>query len=262
MNMPVRYGSHCGFGNWSVKIFGALVRQRYGTEAVGYLSRKIRKSRYIDEEYRGRSSEALIERSIYKVKSKCPRPLKRVMKRILKGQKSPPSPPGLKLNLGCGDKYREGYLNIDVNSQIADIHEDILNLEFDNESVSEVLMVHVIEHIDFSLVRPFLKRLFTWLREDGLLIIEFPDVLKVARCVLQFKGDIEKLENSPFGIRGFYGEPVHNMSIHEYHKWGWTEISLKSLLGDVGFTKTYTEKPHFHGQRVKRDTRIVAIKQE
>jgi hypothetical protein len=184
------------------------------------------------------------------------------MRRIVKGQKSPLSPPGLKLNLGCGDKYRGGYLNIDAYSQIADIHKDILSLEFDSESVSEVLMVHVLEHIDFSQVRPFLKRLFNWLRKDGLLIIEFPDVLKVARCVLQLKGDLDKLENSPFGIRGFYGEPCQNISIHDYHKWGWTEKTLKSLLGEVGFTKICTERPQFHGQRVKRDTRIVAIKQE
>jgi hypothetical protein len=260
MNMPVKHGLHCGFGNWSVKIFGGLVRELYGREAIRYLSQKVRKSRYIDEDYRGRSREAIVRRSIHRVKSKMPLSVRKVVKRIKKGQKSPPSPEGLKLNLGCGDRYREGHLNIDACSQIADINGDILDLEFDDESVSEISMVHVIEHIDFSQVRPLLKRFFSWLRKEGLLIIEFPDVLKVARCVLQLKGDLEKLEHSPFGIRGFYGEPFPDMSIHDYHKWGWSERSLKSLLEDVGFSKTFTERPQFHGQQAKRDTRIVAIK--
>ena len=72
---------------------------------------------------------------------------------------------------------------------------------------------------------------------------------------------MEKLHTSPLGLRGFYGEPLPGMSVYDYHKWGWSAGSLKSLLQDAGFTIIYTEKPQHHGRQVKRDTRIVAIKQ-
>jgi hypothetical protein len=165
-----------------------------------------------------------------------------------------------KINLGCGNEYLSGYLNVDIGSELADLRVDILDLDIEKESVDEVLMVHVIEHIDYLQVRPFLDRIRSWLKMDGKLIMEFPDVKKVAHCILEIGDNPEELQRSAFGIRGFYGEPIKNMTVHDYHKWGWSETTMAALLGDLGFSRIDAERPQHHGSRDKRDTRLVAVK--
>jgi len=259
-SLPIKHGFHKGFGNWSVKLFAGKVAELYGDESVDYLSTKLLESEFIKEEYRGGSKKEKIILIKRKIMKKMPSRLKRIFKYLIKKEKSLPAPLGLKLNLGCGDRHMEGYLNIDINSEKADIKEDILNLEFDKESIAEVVMIHVIEHIDCFKVEPFLKKVYFWLMKNGRLVLEFPDVVKTSKLVLKHKNGIEVLQKSPFGIRGFYGEPKEDMSIYDYHKWGWSEDTMKFLLKKIGFRKVFIEKPHFHGKRVQRDARIVAIK--
>lgn len=83
---------------------------------------------------------------------------------------------------------------------------------------------------------------------------------QTVRCVLKLQNDIENLQKSAFGIRGFYGEPTMHMTSSDYHKWGWSENTIKSLLQETRFRKICIEKPQFHGGRTERDARVVAIK--
>jgi len=265
IKMPIKNGFHSGFGNWSVKIFGGLLKDLYGENAIKYLGNEIQNSDYIEEEYRGGnqkniSFKSLIITKLKKIVEDHPL-LKRGVKFIIKGQKAPEPPMGLKINLGCGKRYLEGYLNIDVEeSKYVDLKANILSLDFEKESVSVVSLVYVIEHIDFLKVKPFLEKVYSWIKKDGQLILEFPDIIKVAKCVLKLRNNIEKLQEDSLGIRGFYGEPTMNMTIYDYHKWGWSENTIKSLLKEIGFRKIYIEKPQYHGKRVQRDSRVVAIK--
>ena len=203
IKMPIKYGFHPGFGNWSVKIFGGLAQDLYGEKAISYLADKERKSFYIEEEYRGKSLKSSSKKFIYKAKSNISTPLKTFIKKIVRRQKAPPSPSGLKLNLGCGNRYLEGYLNIEIDSELADLKADILDLKFDKNSIAEVLMVHVIEHIEHFKARSFIEKVYNWLKDDGQLVMEFPDIIKVARCILEMQDKPDELQNSPFGIRGF-----------------------------------------------------------
>ena len=57
----------------------------------------------------------------------------------------------IKLNLGCGDKILLGYINIDAQEEIKgkkpDLVADATKLDkFADNSVDEILTVHVIEH--------------------------------------------------------------------------------------------------------------------
>ena len=57
----------------------------------------------------------------------------------------------MKLNLGCGDKILEGYVNVDVADERAgaapDINCDISGLSiFEDNCAEEILAVHVVEH--------------------------------------------------------------------------------------------------------------------
>jgi predicted SAM-dependent methyltransferase len=56
----------------------------------------------------------------------------------------------VKLNLGCGDKILDGYVNVDVANERSgkqpDIICDIRNLNSFTDKSDEILAVHVVEH--------------------------------------------------------------------------------------------------------------------
>jgi predicted SAM-dependent methyltransferase len=54
-----------------------------------------------------------------------------------------------KLNLGCGNDYKEGYVNVDVGNCRKDVHHnlEIFPYPFEDSEFEEVIMKHCIEHI-------------------------------------------------------------------------------------------------------------------
>src|SRR3989339_224838 len=55
----------------------------------------------------------------------------------------------IKLNLGCGEDYREGYVNIDNNTAVnADIYSDFINkIPAKDNSVQEIFCKNLFEHV-------------------------------------------------------------------------------------------------------------------
>ena len=81
----------------------------------------------------------------------------------------------MKLNLGAGETYLDGYVNVDWNSIIAvDVTHDLNKLPypFESNSFDEILASHVLEHLD----RPFsiMTELHRILKPNGLLHIKVP----------------------------------------------------------------------------------------
>ena len=67
----------------------------------------------------------------------------------------------MKLHLGCGGTYLEGYVNIDyltteqtIMNVKADIYQDITTLEYDDNSIDEIRSHHMFEHFKAS-IAPF-----------------------------------------------------------------------------------------------------------
>lgn len=85
----------------------------------------------------------------------------------------------MRLNLGCGNKKLGGYINVDVQPQC---HPDrVVDLEtipwpFEDNSVDEVVIEHVLEHIGASpnLHRQIIQELYRICRNGALLRITFP----------------------------------------------------------------------------------------
>ena len=90
----------------------------------------------------------------------------------------------LKLNLGCGNDVREGYINIDKYNIKADVKADIMKLPYENDSVNEILISHVIEHISWRLHIVLFEEMHRVLSKEGKLIFAYPEFEKFNRIVI------------------------------------------------------------------------------
>jgi len=85
----------------------------------------------------------------------------------------------LKLNIGCGDWYRDGWVNTDIDPLVkADHHCSMHVLPFHSESVSEIFAGHVIEHDSREMSPVILAEWFRVLKAGGRLTVVIPDILK------------------------------------------------------------------------------------
>ena len=68
----------------------------------------------------------------------------------------------LKLNLGCGTDYMNGWVNVDSGNVKCDVKHDIevFPLPFEDSSVIEIKMQHILEHISRENFIPFLRELY------------------------------------------------------------------------------------------------------
>lgn len=166
----------------------------------------------------------------------------------------------MKLHLGCGKRYKEGYVNIDAKSQKADLLWDKLNaLPYEHNSVSEIMAIHLFEHIWPSEAREHVRHWYSLLKPGGKLILEMPDLYKAARNYIR---DVDRGSVSPnitMAMFPIFGDNP-DKTVYDCHKWGWTFRTILPVLQDAGF-KAITEMPtQWHGKRQDRDFRVEATK--
>jgi predicted SAM-dependent methyltransferase len=97
----------------------------------------------------------------------------------------------LRLHLGCGENYFDGYINIDyppsehnVMQVKADVFANITELDFPFGSVDEIRLHHVFEHFNRVTALVMLIRWQQWLKIGGKLWIETPDLIGSAQTLL------------------------------------------------------------------------------
>ena len=139
----------------------------------------------------------------------------------------------IKLNLGCGHFPFDGWVNIDLFTNEADIKADAKILPFKNNCVDIILASHLIEHFHFLESLTVLKEWYRVLKPNSKLIIECPDLKKVARAFID-----NTIPMQSFYIC-IYGEPWIPGSAHYY---GWYPEQLIWALKGTGFRK-FEEKP-------------------
>ena len=175
----------------------------------------------------------------------------------------PPDDGKLRLNLGCGDKKLPGFVNVDVapsrKGVVPDVISDLRKLDFADESVDEVLSVHVIEHFYYWEVQTVLAEWRRLLKPGGRIILECPNLLYGAQQLvndpsLAMQGG-EAWSTTMYVI---YGDPGWEDPLM-CHRWGWTPESLSAELERAGFVGVH-EKPAVFKRGNPRDMRIVAIK--
>lgn len=157
----------------------------------------------------------------------------------------------LRLNVGCGPDYRDGWTNLDtcglfkVDARIT-LPDERLESMFGAGTVDEIYMCDVMEH---------------FYRFDGLRVLrDFLAVLKPGGRVTIVTPDLERLitslsltlQRKTELIRGAQGQPgpvsdaVLMKAWKEYprlfsHPYTWTQRELWSVMADMGFKLLATE---------------------
>lgn len=92
----------------------------------------------------------------------------------------------VKLNLGCGDDIREGYVNVDFRATGAAVQiEDLSRFPwtFVDNSAAEILMLDFLEHFPYRMTTHILLECYRVLRPGGELVIQVPDTMHIARAL-------------------------------------------------------------------------------
>jgi SAM-dependent methyltransferase len=163
---------------------------------------------------------------------------------------------GIAYNLGCGNKKWDGWINVDLHSDISDIKCDLRKLEIASDSADAVAAIHVLEHFYEWEVAEVLTEWKRVLKPGGKMILELPCMDKVfayvSNCVIQ------KQPLQPFmTMWALYGDPKHK-SEAMCHKWGWFQNPLRNMLESVGMTEIKFCKPNYHFPF--RDMRVECLK--
>lgn len=146
----------------------------------------------------------------------------------------------MKLHLGCGQRYFEGYVNIDYplsehsvqQTSVADQFANLFELKYPAGTIDEVRLHHVFEHFSRAQACAMLAAWNSWLKPGGTVHIEVPDFEITAKAVLKLFAS-NKVQS--VGLRHIFGSQEAHWAVH-YE--GYTAKRLKKFLEHFGYTVT------------------------
>ena len=156
---------------------------------------------------------------------------------------------GLKLHLGCGPKLLAGYVNIDAFGEPDLKHDFTQPLPFADETVDEVLALHVFEHFYRYDAQRILKDWVRVLKPGGLMVLEMPCLDKIVWLLASSAG--EKV-NQRYTLMGLYGDPGYKDPAM-CHRWCYSKYEITGLFERCGLDGKVME-PLTHV--AQRDMRI------
>jgi hypothetical protein len=153
-----------------------------------------------------------------------------------------------RLHLGCGERYLDGYVNIDYppsehtvqQTSPADELADITRIEYAPESIAEVRLHHVFEHFDRPTALRLLIDWHEWLVDGGRVTIETPDFERCARAFTRRLG-----RGDPGTIlRHVFGSHEADWAVH----WdGWYADRYERTLTALGYGSLRFEREKWRG---------------
>jgi predicted SAM-dependent methyltransferase len=149
----------------------------------------------------------------------------------------------IKLHVGCGTNYKDGWINIDNNSdnniKKLDINHDLSKgLPLDDYTVDFIYNEHFIEHLSRENGLIFLKECYRVLKVGGVLRIACPDLDELIKSYLNDTWrelDWVKTYNCEWIESGCQ---MINVCLNEFpwgHKYVYNKEELKKRLIDAGF---------------------------
>lgn len=175
----------------------------------------------------------------------------------------------IKLNLGCGQTGREGWINIDnspsvivsrfpwlrkilLRMGIADKNSYAVvwpknavwknlskKLNYPNERVNKIYSSHLLEHMQKEKGEFLLRECYRVLKIQGVMRLVVPDLEFHCRRYLQKVSDSKTMSREPHDelIFNMYGAYLNKKRYGAYHRYMYDWFTLYELLNEVGFKK-------------------------
>lgn len=160
----------------------------------------------------------------------------------------------VRLNIGCGRRILDGWVNIDkaARGRKPDIDADVMAIPLPDNHADEAMAIHLIEHFYAWEAPDVLKEWMRVLKPGGRLVLECPDLNKAIRFM------VSGVDKASLTMWPLYGDPSHKDPLM-CHKWGYTPETLSELMEEAGFIDVREEPAQFHAKEI-RDMRIVGVK--
>lgn len=146
----------------------------------------------------------------------------------------------VRLNIGSGNTSIPGYINIDARN-LPNVHviSDKLTLDdFKDETVSEIYLCHVLEHISHLNIGSILSHYYEKLCPGGMLRLSVPDFQAIIHIYQDSGGDISAIELPLMGGQD-YGYNFHKSIYDESYLTGKLQLTgfrdIKSWLTEEDF---------------------------
>lgn len=166
-----------------------------------------------------------------------------------------------KINLGCGQIYKKGYVNIDNNPKNKiDLNSTFQNFHthFKNNSIDLILGSHIIGYLYKHELKEMLINSYKILNNNGKIILEFPDIIKCSLLIV-----FGNKKYSQIGVMGVYAFDSNQLKSKDHYfpyVYGWSSKEVKLILKEIGYKNIKVKLPKLHGKRFWRDSRIEAEK--
>jgi len=167
----------------------------------------------------------------------------------------------IKLNVGCGCDYREGFINIDGSDllpkvdRIVNLSNDSLLNHFDTETVDFILAKDFIEHFFHWEAVKILSDFYKLLRKNGILKLKLPDFEYICRAWhILVKKKINYLYGGQDEKQGVATDSYRDKFPEFFcHKYGYTQKTMKRELKQIGFSivKTKRKGKNFYVEAIK-----------
>ncbi len=169
----------------------------------------------------------------------------------------------IKLHLGCGPVKLKEFINVDGEYCATDpeitIHDISEKYPIPDNSVDEILSVHVIEHIERWKIPNMLSEWYRITKPGGKVAVEWPDLLKACQAIVENpdslisedKRVLKKTINSIYGNSKYQ----HRAMMHAY---GYSIASMSKLFLEAGFKSVLSEENLY--AKTPCDSRVIGIK--
>lgn len=147
----------------------------------------------------------------------------------------------LKLNVGCGFRTLDGWINIDIAIGYADVICDVRKgLPFADRSSSLIFCEHLIEHLDKCDGETLLREFYRILQPGGVLRISTPDAGRFFTSYVNNDGFLNH-PNFVFEIDTPMDRINRMMRENGDHLWVYDAHSLSRSLTAAGFEKVIVQ---------------------
>lgn len=140
----------------------------------------------------------------------------------------------MKLNLGSGPCYLEGWINTDIRKDMSwdvDQYWDFTKrIPLKDETVDMILAWHIVEHIPMQDLGGVFEDWFRVLKRGGKVFIGCPDMGKIAKHIVDRDGAWNEWYICMVNVFGPY-----NGSVGDLHRWGYNFDELGKKLNNAGF---------------------------